>query len=444
MRQKLRFKEKIAGFTERFRKKWSREKGSLVVESTLVYPVIFFVIMFLLYMGNMYYLKAQIDSVVSQEAIRYAALYADPNLDAFEEDFPTEIKAGDGITDHLYRYVNFVEVGGYGKATEAQKNALKAKLSDTGFFDKMEPSCITVKKHEVNNYIVYQTYEVEVSYDLKMPIGVLGGGEIATLKMNSREEATVTDTSEFIRTVDMAVDYAERSKSGEKFVNTINEVYGKVDGFVNGKTYDPNEAVAGGVPVDENSAAVNDNINNIPAETISEAVLGDGSQYTTNDKGQKVLKPNITYEVNGYTYKTDSQGRIISATGTIDQAKMDNPGKRNSYAQRMAGREDRVCKSNGNIPEGGVADDGGHLIASQFGGSGDLDNLVAMNSKVNRSGGEWYTMEQEWANAVKNNGSTVEVDIRPYYEGDSQRPAGFIVSYVIDGVKITPDPILNE
>lgn len=74
----------------------------------------------------------------------------------------------------------------------------------------------------------------------------------------------------------------------------------------------------------------------------------------------------------------------------------------------MAGREDRICKANGNL-NGGKTDDGGHLIASQFGGSGDLDNLVAMSSNINRAGGKWYNMEKEWANAVKNDGATVEV-----------------------------------
>lgn len=184
---------------------------------------------------------------VSQEAIRYAAMYADPNLELFEQEkIPTTTK-DTKLTDHLYRYVNFAEVGGFGKATDDEKDELAKKLVDTGFFSKMEPVDIQVKKHEVNNYIIYQTYEVEVSYDLKMPIGVIFGGEIATLHMNTREEAPVTDTAEFIRTVDMAIDYAERSKSGEKFVNSINEVYLRVDEFVNGTPYTSDDAVAGGV-----------------------------------------------------------------------------------------------------------------------------------------------------------------------------------------------------
>ena len=57
--------------------------------------------------------------------------------------------------------------------------------------------------------------------------------------------------------------------------------------------------------------------------------------------------------------------------------------------QVAAGRENR-------LPD----DDGGHLIGTQFHGSGDIDNLVAQNKQINRSGGEWYNMEKEWANAL--------------------------------------------
>ena len=43
--------------------------------------------------------------------------------------------------------------------------------------------------------------------------------------------------------------------------------------------------------------------------------------------------------------------------------------ERNPYAQRVAGRESRLS-----------GDDGGHLIAAIFEGSGDIDNLVPMRS----------------------------------------------------------------
>lgn len=94
---------------------------------------------------------------------------------------------------------------------------------------------------------------------------------------------------------------------------------------------------------------------------------------------------------------------------------------RNSYAQRVAGREDRLPN-----------DDGGHLIASIFNGSGSLDNLVPMNSTLNR--GDWKAMEKSWAKAL-DNGETVDVKIEPIYSGTSQRSISFEVEYKIGNGK---------
>ena len=74
------------------------------------------------------------------------------------------------------------------------------------------------------------------------------------------------------------------------------------------------------------------------------------------------------------------------------------------------------------------------MIGSQFKGSGDIDNLVPQSRIVNRSGGDWYTMEQEWAKALRNK-SEVEVDIKPIYSEESYRLIKFKVNYWIDGEK---------
>ncbi|WP_245832988.1 DNA/RNA non-specific endonuclease [Oceanobacillus timonensis] len=64
----------------------------------------------------------------------------------------------------------------------------------------------------------------------------------------------------------------------------------------------------------------------------------------------------------------------------------------------------------------------------------DADNLVAQNSQLNRAGGEWYNMETEWANALKEvPPKKVSVSIKPMYSNNSMRPNSFIVEYEIEG-----------
>ncbi|KLK98131.1 dna binding protein, partial [Bacillus pumilus] len=95
--------------------------------------------------------------------------------------------------------------------------------------------------------------------------------------------------------------------------------------------------------------------------------------------------------------------------------------KRNQYAQSNSGKPDRL-----------LDDDGGHLIATIFKGSGDIDNLLPMNSQINRSGGKWYQMEQEWLSALKEvPPEKVSVYIEAVYHSDSLRPSAFEVKYKI-------------
>ena len=144
-----------------------------------------------------------------------------------------------------------------------------------------------------------------------------------------------------------------------------------------------------------------------------------GEQFTKKD-GKKVLKPNVTYTtLERYTYKTDDLGRIISVEGTLELGE----GKRNAYAQRTVGRDDRE-----------IDDDGGHLIASIFKGSGGFDNLVPMNGNLNK--GEWKKLENDWAKALNATPpKDVKVKITPMYEGDSLRPTKFRIEQKIGNRK---------
>lgn len=131
------------------------------------------------------------------------------------------------------------------------------------------------------------------------------------------------------------------------------------------------------------------------------------------------LTPNADYVVNGYTYRTDAQGRVADVEGQLDLHTAD----RNSYQQGVSGREAR-------LPD----DQGGHLIASIFNGPGDRVNLVPMNGNFNM--GAWRDLERTFQTAL-NEGKTVDVKIEVKYGSDSQRPDNFRVTYSIDGVPRT-------
>lgn len=117
------------------------------------------------------------------------------------------------------------------------------------------------------------------------------------------------------------------------------------------------------------------------------------------------------------TIKLTSNGRISIAEAKLQLGKAD----RNQYAQKTVGGKDRLSN-----------DDGGHLVASIFKGSGEIDNLVPMNATLNRS--EYKSLENTWKKSLEE-GKTVEVKIEPIYNGNSSRPSKFEVTYKIDGKK---------
>lgn len=127
------------------------------------------------------------------------------------------------------------------------------------------------------------------------------------------------------------------------------------------------------------------------------------------------LAENVNYEASGYYYQTDEQGRITSCAGDLRLEQ----GIRNETAQRAAGGQDREAY-----------DDGGHLIATRFGGSGELDNLVPMSQDINRRGGEWYDLEESWADELSR-GNEVNVQIYIEYDEGSNRSSGFDVLYTV-------------
>lgn len=138
------------------------------------------------------------------------------------------------------------------------------------------------------------------------------------------------------------------------------------------------------------------------------------------------LKPNQEYTTgeNWYTYKTDSNGNIVSAHADELKFKTHN------------GR----LKHNPNTANKLPGDDAGHIFADQFGGSPELDNLVSQRSTLNRAvkgdNKTYRAMEKSWSDAMNNGKKVTDVDIKLSYKDGSSRPSSFKVSYKIDGVKI--------
>jgi len=204
------------------------ENGAVqIVEATFVFPIMFIIFFFLIYMGNAFFVKAQIEGVVESRAVEGASYCADPMLQTIKNNNGA-IPSLDNIKTEPYRYI----FGGMDSveskiATEVQNDI---EGNSTSFFKNMNPDLKTSRSNiaKFNNYVVYSTFSVEVKYDMKFPIKFLGGDSPTVMTVNSRAEMPVSDTAEFIRNTDMVVDLFYGTKIGQ----SISDVFGKINDVI--------------------------------------------------------------------------------------------------------------------------------------------------------------------------------------------------------------------
>ncbi len=203
------------------------EEGAVqIVEATIVFPIMFIILLFLIYMGNAYYIRSQVEKVVVSYAIQGASYCADPLLEVLETT--GSIPKVDDYNTEPYRYI----FGGMSDIESQIAKAVKKEIATktTSFFRNMEPKIKTPESQitQFKNYVVYSTFAVEVEYEIKFPIKILGADSPTVLNVCSRSEVPVTDTAEFIRNTDMVIDLFHGTKIGQ----AISDVFGKINEFI--------------------------------------------------------------------------------------------------------------------------------------------------------------------------------------------------------------------
>lgn len=210
----------------KIKEKLNKEDGAVqIVEATFVFPIMFIILFFLIYMGNAYYVRAQVEAIVVDKAIAGANYCTDPILQTIKND---------GVIPKLseldldpYRYFSGMN-GVEEKISREVEEAIEG--SSVSLFRNMEPVVKTRRADisKYNNYVLYSTFSVEVRCEVEFPIKFLGRSTPNLLVITSRSEIAVNDTAEFIRNTDMVIDYFEDSKLGQ----SIKGVFDKINDFL--------------------------------------------------------------------------------------------------------------------------------------------------------------------------------------------------------------------
>lgn len=198
-------------------KKIKNEKGMLIVEATIVFPVTFLVIFLLLVLGNAYFQKCRVEYFADSIAVQGASYCSDTILKEVEQGNIPEL---DQMDIKPYRYF----LGGMSDVVSEMNSSTDTKVRklSTGLFSGMKPAnpVIDVK---FNNMYIYSTFSVDIKYDVVMPVRLLFQKDNFRIGFHTRADVPVSDTVEFMRNVDMADDYLEKTGLKDKITEVINK-----------------------------------------------------------------------------------------------------------------------------------------------------------------------------------------------------------------------------
>lgn len=197
------------------------ERGALIVEASIVFPVMFLVIFFMIFAGNAYLQKCRVEAIINQYAIDGAAYCADPQLQQVEGG---SIPSLDSLEVYPYRFFSST---GVGDVEGEMETLIEEKISNmsSGLFSGMKPTNLTVQAN-YSSGILYATFTVDASYKIKIPVRLLGAEENIHLNVTTHVEMPVSDSTELIRNIDMIWDYMERYGVAEKIEQMVSTAEG--------------------------------------------------------------------------------------------------------------------------------------------------------------------------------------------------------------------------
>ncbi len=168
----------------------------MVVEASLVFPIIFLAIIAVIYICILLYQKAYIQSLADMTVNRGCATWSNPEKDtAFGGVDKTSLGEG-GLYWRLFDLKRPERVRKLEEYIESRQGAFSilGSTADTSI--------------EVRDYIVYKKLTVSIEDRYRIPMGgllrVFGLGEDFTV--SSRAEAVINEPVEFIRNTDFIMD----------------------------------------------------------------------------------------------------------------------------------------------------------------------------------------------------------------------------------------------
>ncbi|EHR33334.1 TadE/TadG family type IV pilus assembly protein [Helcococcus kunzii] len=187
---------------------YSKDKGSVIIEASFVFPIMFLVIAILIFTGNAYLQKAELEAIVVDETVKGVAKIKDPLLGEVKEGKGLEFKARNL---EPYRYL----LGEGNKVAEEVNTNINKRISGKtlGLFGGIKKDQTSVNTELKNNFINSKLISTAI-IKVKSPYWIFGEDQII-FRLNSDIVVGVHDVPEFIRNAKFGKDMLDRFGLGK-------------------------------------------------------------------------------------------------------------------------------------------------------------------------------------------------------------------------------------
>ena len=212
------------------------EKGAVtLVEATIVFPIVFLVVILIIFVGNVYYTRSYMQKVadknvlVASEYIKNYTTYLVDKVGSYSlegHDINPYVQIF-GITKNIEgEIVNRVK-----KAAKSSSNTLIGTMAPKNIKGGMKNGRFV----DIDEGFFGSDVTVAISYKMSFFSGVTLLGEIPSLEFTVYSKASVCDDVEFIRNIDYVedlwIDFTE-TETGKKLMEKIQKIIDVIRKFL--------------------------------------------------------------------------------------------------------------------------------------------------------------------------------------------------------------------
>ncbi len=197
-----------------------KKDGYMTIELTMIFPVIFFSLLLIMFLGMVLYQEVNLQSLAVQASERGSVVYS-----SRVSDMTTGIKTlEDFKIRDPYRNVPFMDGGKKGEYTSLVNTYVSARLDRGNVLNGQNQNGGNYTT--VEDYLIAKRVKVNIRSDYHVPMESIATmfGQSSLFDVDTTAVSAVVDAPDFVRNVDIIVDVASQTEA----FGTVKAGYDKI------------------------------------------------------------------------------------------------------------------------------------------------------------------------------------------------------------------------